>query len=286
MRVLHTSDWHLGHALHDLPRDREHAAFLAWLLDTLDREEIDALLISGDVFDAGNPPASALEAWYGFLAAAHRRRPHLMVVAIAGNHDSPSRLTAPAALLAGVGARVVGAVPRRPDGTVDAAALVVPLADATGAVRAQVAAVPYLRPGDLDDQGGARADAVRELYLQVLAAARAARAPGQALLAMGHLHLVGGLASAASERRLGGVDVGDDGFGADIAYVALGHLHRAQRVGVDHVRYAGSPIPLSMGEAGYAHQVVVVELADGALSGFRTVPVPRLIELVRLPRRG
>jgi len=287
MRVLHTSDWHLGHTLHDLPRDREHNAFLAWLLDTLAAERIDALLIAGDVFDAGNPPASALAAWYGFLAEAHRRRPSLVTVAIAGNHDSPSRLTAPAELLGAVRVHVVGSLPRGGAGE-----LVFALPDADGVTRAWVAAVPYLRPGDLDEralQGADRTAAIRAVHVEALDAARARRRPGQALLAMGHLHLAGGEASAWSERRIaiGGLEaVGPTGFGDDVAYVALGHLHRAQRVGADHVRYAGSPIPLAMVEADYAHQVIVVELAGDRVSEIRTLRVPRTVELVRVPRRG
>ncbi|MBZ0234953.1 MAG: exonuclease subunit SbcD, partial [Deltaproteobacteria bacterium] len=115
MRVLHTSDWHLGHLLLDLPREREHRAFLSWLCDVLVAEEIDALLVTGDVFDGGNPPASAQAAWFEFLAEAHRRRPAMTTVVIAGNHDSPARLAAPAPIMAGVRAHVVGALPRRAD---------------------------------------------------------------------------------------------------------------------------------------------------------------------------
>ena len=288
MRLLHTSDWHLGHALHDLPRDREHAAFVAWLLDTIEAEAIDSVLISGDVFDAGNPPARALAQWYGFLAEVHRRRPHATVVAIAGNHDSPSRLLAPAPLLAGVRAHVIGGVDRDAAGGVDARRLIVPLADAGGAVRAVVAAVPYLRPGDVDADAD-RTDAVRAVFAAALAAARAARGADAALGVMGHVHLAGAAASE-SERRI--VIAGDEviasaGFGDDVAYAALGHLHRAQRVGgADHVRYAGSPIPLAMAEADYHHQVVVVELAGARVSAIRTLAVPRTVELVRVPARG
>ena len=105
---------------------------------------------------------------------------------------------------------------------------------------------------------------------------------------MGHLHLAGGAASD-SERRIviaGAEVITGAGFGDDVAYVALGHLHRAQRVGAEHVRYAGSPIPLAMAEADYHHQVVVVDLAGAELSGIRTLAVPRTVELVRVPRRG
>src|SRR5688572_911159 len=127
MRILHTSDWHLGHLLLDLPREREHQAFLAWLLDVLETERIDALLVTGDVFDAGNPPATALAAWYGFLAEAHRRRPAMTTVVIAGNHDSPGRLAAPSPLMAGVRTHVVGQLPRVAGGALDASRVVVPL---------------------------------------------------------------------------------------------------------------------------------------------------------------
>ena len=287
MRVLHTSDWHLGHLLHDVPRDREHAAFLRWLAYLIEAEAIDALLVTGDIFDGGNPPAAAQAMWFAFLAEVHRRRPGLSVVAIAGNHDSPSRLVAPAPLLAGVRAHVVGALPRGDDGRFEPERACVPLADARGEVAAWAVAVPFLRPVDLDDdsEGG-----VRAVYGAALAAARARRQPGQAIVVLGHLHVTGGEPSWLSERRVsvGGVEaIGADALGGragDVAYVALGHLHKAQRVGADHVRYAGSPIPLAMTEADYRHQVVIVDLAGDQVSEIRTLPVPRTIELVRLPR--
>lgn len=284
MRVLHTSDWHLGHALHELPRDREHAAFVAWLLDVIEAEAIDAVLVTGDVFDAGNPPAGALATWFGFLAEVHRRRPTATVVAIAGNHDSPARLTAPAAVLAGVRAHVVGTLPRDPDGGLDADRLLVPLTDDAGVVRAWAAAVPFLRPGELDL--GGPGEATRAVFAAAVAAAQARRTPEQAIVVLGHLHLTAG-ALVGSERAIGGVEAlaaGD--LGEQVAYVALGHLHRAQRIGADHVRYAGSPIPLAMGEAGYRHQVVVIELAGPRVSEIRTLEVPRAVELVRVPPRG
>jgi exonuclease SbcD len=278
MRVLHTSDWHLGHLLLDLPREREHHAFLAWLLDVIDAEAIDALLVTGDVFDGGNPPASAQAAWFGFLAEAHRRRPAMTTVVIAGNHDSPARLSAPSPLMAGVRTHVVGALPRA------IGEAVVPLPRADGSIAAWVVAVPFLRPGDLAEDSG---DAVRAVYAAAIAHARALREPGQAIVAMGHMHVSGSEPSWMSERRVlvGGVEAIDaGGFGDDLAYVALGHLHKAQRVGGEHVRYAGSPIPLAMGEADYKHSVVVFELVGERASGIRTLPVPRAVQLVRVPR--
>lgn len=284
MRVLHTSDWHLGHLLLDLSREREHRAFHLWLLEVLVAEEIDALLVTGDVFDGGNPPASAQAAWFEFLAEAHRRRPAMTTVVIAGNHDSPARLVAPAPLMAGVRAHVVGALPRRADGAIDVERVVVPLPRADGRVAAWAVAVPFLRPGDLADDDG---DAVNAVYAEALGYARAVREPGQAIIAMGHLHVSGGEPSWMSERRItvGGIEaIGAGALGDDLAYVALGHLHKAQRVGGEHVRYAGSPIPLAMGEADYKHQVVVFELDGERATAIRALPVPRLVQLVRVPR--
>src|SRR6478672_2359702 len=119
MRLLHTSDWHLGHTLKEVAREHEHAAFLAWLLDACDREEPDALVITGDVFDSATPPATAERMWFELLAAARRRRPAMDIVAIAGNHDSPARLGAPSAILRELGVHVVGGLPRTQDGALD-----------------------------------------------------------------------------------------------------------------------------------------------------------------------
>lgn len=308
MRLLHTSDWHLGHTLHDVPRDHEHARFLAWLGDTLEQEEVDALVVAGDVFDTANPPASAQARWYGFLADIRQRMPALDVVVIGGNHDSAARLDAPTPLLQAMRIHVIGAIQRRPGpgSRLDLERLLVPLTDRSGDVAAVMAAVPFLRPSDLprppagagDDPGAPSREplrdpliwGVRQIYAEVLAAARARLAPGQALLAAGHCYMVGTDLSRLSERRiLGGnqhalpVSI----FPDDVAYVALGHLHKAQRVGGrDGVRYAGSPLPLALNEAGYRHQVCLVDLDGPALAGVRSVPVPRAVDVLRVPRRG
>lgn len=306
MRLLHTSDWHLGHTLHDVPRDREHERFLGWLADTLEQESVDALVIAGDVFDTANPPAAAQARWYGFLAEIRRRMPDLDVVVIGGNHDSAARLDAPTPLLQAMRIHVIGAIQRLPGARgLDLERLLVPLTNRSGRVAAVMAAVPFLRPSDLPRPpagAGAAGDApghappdpliwgVRRIYDEVLAAARARLEPGQALLATGHCYMVGTDLSRLSERRiLGGnqhalpVDI----FPDDVAYVALGHLHKAQRVGGrDGVRYAGAPLPLALDEARYRHQVCLVDLDGPALAGARGVPVPRAVEVLRVPRRG
>lgn len=92
MKLLHTSDWHLGQSLNQYDRSFEHTQFLAWLLDTLEAEKVDALVIAGDVFDSTNPSAASQAQLYQFLTQARQRVPHLGIVITAGNHDSPGRL--------------------------------------------------------------------------------------------------------------------------------------------------------------------------------------------------
>lgn len=287
LRLVHTSDWHLGHALHGVARDHEHARFLAWLEEVLVEERPHALLITGDVFDTATPSAAAERALFDFLARARAADPTLVIIILGGNHDSAPRLEAPASLLRALGVHVVASLRRRPGQPLDLERLVVPLR-VGGEVAAWLAVVPFLRPADLPPAHVAQDPlaAVRAVYDEVLAHARARRAPGQALLATGHLTLTGAEPSTESERPvLGGLTaLTDDLFAPDLAYVALGHLHRAQAVGGrEGVRYAGSPIPLSMTEAGYAHQVVVVDVEGERLAAARPRLVPRTVDLLRLP---
>lgn len=289
MRIIHTSDWHLGHTLHDQSREAEHAAFLEWLLERLEAEKVDALIVAGDIFDTSNPPASAQTMLYRFIADARRRLPALDMVIVGGNHDSPHRLDAPHTLLAQLGVRVVGGYAHA-----DVDRMVVPLTGPDGQVAAWVAAVPYFRPrecqGGDDESAEALVEGARRLYDRVLEAARARRGEGQALIATGHCYMTGGVLSETSERK---IQVGNQHalpvelFPDDIDYVALGHLHKKQMVGGrSHVRYSGSPLPLALDEAPYEHGVWRVDFADGRLADVQPLLVPRHVGIVRVPKSG
>lgn len=311
MRILHTGDWHLGHTLRDHDRSGEHAGFLRWLVTTVVERQVDALLIAGDVFDGANPPPPVQRAWFRFLAEVLQARPGLQVVVIAGNHDSGARLQAPAELLRGLGVHVIGALPRHADGSVRAEDLLVPLRDRDGREAALCVAIPFLRTADVAGlalpPAPSTADYVlprpgtdvatddviagmRVLHERLFAAARARLQPGQALLALAHGYLVGGMLSELSERKvLSGNQhaLPVDLFPTDCAYVALGHLHRPQPVaGHEHIRYAGSPLPLAMPERVHAHHVVFADLADGRLQKTWSLRTPRLVQLLRLPEHG
>ncbi len=291
MRLLHTADWHLGHTLHDFPREAEHQAFLSWLLDQLGEHAVDALLIAGDVFETANPPVRAEEAWYTFLADARGRYPDLDILVTGGNHDSAARLDAPNPVLRAMRVTVLGGLPRRGGRAVDLDRLVQPL-HKDGQVTAWVAAVPYLRLSDLPRVSAPDpiVEGIQAIYQQALGSARSRRQPGQALLAMGHLACSGARLSPLSERRIQGGEMHslpDAAFPSDLAYVALGHLHLAQTLsGRENVRYSGSPIPLNMGERNYEHQVVLVDLDGEDFVRAQPLMVPRRVDFLRVPDQG
>ncbi len=292
MRILHTSDWHLGHQLHDISRDYEHRHFLTWLRSVIVDEQVDALLVAGDLFDTANPPAASLALFYDFIAALKRDAPNVHIVVIGGNHDSPTRLDAPVPVLDVLGVRVVGGLPRLAsgEGEIDVDRLIVKIPHSGGVV--WVGAIPFLRPGDLGAVDTSSSDAtiraVRSIYNSVTDAIRLRMKPGDAIVLMGHGTMVGGSISEMSERRILRGDshaLPDDIFAVDVSYVALGHLHLPQQVGARaNVRYSGAPLALAMNEADYPHQVCVVDLHESR-ADVRALRVPKALELLCIPKR-
>ena len=289
MRLLHTSDWHLGQNFYQFERCYEHERFLTWLLDTLEQESIDGLLIAGDVFDSSNPSSAAQNLLYRFLTEARQRVPHLKMVLTAGNHDSPGRLEAPAPFLSLFEAKVVGHISRDESG-IKLEEIVTPLKNKAGNIVAWCIAMPFLRPSDVPRIEGA-ADpymaGIEALYRQAFEAAKSLRKSGQAIIAIGHCHITGSKTSDDSERRIvigGSEALPVTVFDASIAYVALGHLHLAQSIGDDPTRrYSGSPLPMSFSELHYPHQVVVFDLEGESAINIRNIRVPRSIDLLKIP---
>ena len=294
LRIFHTADWHLGHTLHNMPRDYEHQQFLDWLLKQFELQQADALIVAGDIFDSANPPASAQARLYRFLVKAKQCLPRLDIIVIGGNHDSASRLDAPQPMLDSLGIQVVGGLPRNDENQIDWDRLCVPVKDRSGAVKAWCGAMPFLRLADLpepsgDDNADPLIEGIRALYAELIEQLRQKADDGQKLILTGHCYMVGTRLSELSERKiLGGnqhalpVDI----FPADIDYVALGHLHLAQQVGDPKIRYSGSPIPLSFDETDYRHQVLQIDLAEEAETIVTPIYIPRAVELVRVPTNG
>ena len=283
MKILHTSDWHIGRALYGRKRYEEFKQFLDWLIGCIEAEGVEALLVAGDVFDNGTPSNRALELYYRFLcrvAGAGCRH----VVVTAGNHDSPSLLNAPREVLRFLNVHVVGSMAEAAEDEL------VVLNDADGKPGVIVCAVPYLRDRDIrraeagetfEDKGRKLVEGIRDHYLQVGEAALSKRAElggNLPIVAMGHLFTSGGRTvegDGVRELYVGNLgQVRDDVFPDCFDYLALGHLHVAQRVNGSEVRrYSGAPIPMSFGEAGQRKIVVALDVDAEGIT-VQEIPVP------------
>ena len=289
MKLLHTSDWHLGRALDGRKRYDEYEAFLNWLAALIESEDIDVLLVAGDVFDSSTPSNRAQELYYRFLCRV-AASPHRYVMVTAGNHDSPSFLNAPRELLKFLNIHVVGRASASPDDEV------IVLKGPDDEPRLIVCAIPYLRDSDI--RTAEAGESVEEKERKIVAGIRAhyrmvydAAREKQALLkrpvpiiAMGHLYTEGGKTvdgDGVRELYIGSLlHVGRDVFPDCIDYLALGHLHIPQSVGgSEFIRYSGSPLPIGFGEAAQKKSVVLVEFSDGTPAAVAEIPVPRFQEL-------
>ncbi|HAF86675.1 MAG TPA: exonuclease sbcCD subunit D [Sphaerochaeta sp.] len=294
MKLLHTSDWHLGRMLYREKRYEEFSLFLDWLLDTIIEQQIDILLISGDVFDTTTPSNLAQKLYYNFLSRLSLTTCHSTVI-IGGNHDSPTFLNAPKALLEAFNVHVVGA-------KADLIEEEVLTLYHDGKPEAIVCAVPYLRdrdirfvePGEsLEDKNTKLAEGIRSHYEEVCSLAVKKREaselggyPSVPIIAMGHLFATGGQTidgDGVRDLYVGSLShIGSDMFPPSIDYLALGHLHVPQLVGgLSHMRYSGSPIPMGFGEAKQDKQVVLVEFSASD-PVIKVILVPRFQQLVRI----
>ena len=290
MRVLHTADWHIGQTLRGFSREFEHRKAFSQIARIIALREIDVLIVSGDIFDAQNPSGDALRLFYETLAHFRSVRPTLLFVILAGNHDSAVRLEAPQPFLASFNIHVVGNI-RRTGGVVDVERHLIPVPDGKGHVAAHVLAVSYPTAACLpnlarleDETGSLVVRAVTSLYADLVDQLRP-RFQGLPLIGTGHLHVAGGTESEGAERRIlvgGQHAVPPDIFPEDFCYMALGHLHKAQAIGRETIRYSGSLFPLSATEQPYRHGVSMVTIEDGRSVQVEHVPIERPVPFLRL----
>jgi exonuclease SbcD len=273
MRILHTADWHVGRRLGRYDRTAELRAALDEVADVADREQVDLVLVAGDVFDRPAPPVEALSLGLHALQRLARERP---VVVVAGNHDAPELFEALAPLLRDRGVHAVGTIKAPGEG-----GLIGP--DELG-IPAVVAAFPFLREGRVVDfmaetgrwygQYADRVAAIAGAYNEALV-----ERAGTSLVPILVAHfMVSGVRVAHSEREL---HIGDayaataQAIPAGPQYVALGHIHAPQPVPGSPVpaEYAGSVLPLDFGEAGEQKRVVLIDVEPGRLAVVRSIPI-------------
>lgn len=292
MKILHTADWHIGQLFHEYDRTYEHQQFLNWLLEVLVNERIDVLLISGDVFDLSNPSAASVKMLYIFLNLAVRASPELQIIITAGNHDSAARLESPKPLLESSNIHVIGLIEKKGDGSIDYEKLIIPLKGKGGITKAWCMAVPFLRMGDypvIADKENPYAAGVAAFYSEAYDCACTKKQANEPIICMGHLHAqqtdMTDIDQSVERAIMGGVEcISSTAFHQDIRYVALGHIHKAQRIGgKEYIRYCGSPIPMSFSELNYKHQVIVFDLEEQGVSNLKSVEVPVSVALMRVP---
>jgi exonuclease SbcD len=283
MKILHTSDWHLGQSFFTKSRKEEHQGFIDWLLQQVATEQVDAVIIAGDIFDTGTPPSYAREMYNQFVVDMQQL--NCVLVVLGGNHDSVSTLNESKQILACLNTFVVASTGI----AIDEQVFTIP--DKLGQPGAILCAVPFIRARDmLQSAAGetglqkrqALGDAIKQhyhtLYHIALLKQKEQKANGIniPIIATGHLTALG----VSQSESVRDIYIGTlDGFAADgfppADYIALGHIHKPQIVAKsEHIRYCGSPIPLSFDELGTQKQVMLVEFSGAQRTSLQPIPIP------------
>ncbi|MBO4574286.1 MAG: exonuclease subunit SbcD [Bacteroidales bacterium] len=295
MKVLHTADWHIGQIFHNYNREEEHKFFFDQLKSIVAKEKPDVLVVSGDVFHTAVPTILSQKLYYNFIVDLSRLDDDLQIVITSGNHDSPSRLEAPRPLWEAFNVTVVGMLDYRTDGDgnglmFDASKIEIPVTR-NGKTIGWVLAVPYMNAGNYPQiEGDASvSERIAAFYKSLLAhlKSRPDYDPGHSVVATGHLAVRSADIAGHNPDIIGKLETLDVEDFADmkgIDYWAFGHIHYPQAIrGMENMRYAGSPIPISFNE-NYQHSVVAVDIADGKAQS-RVIPLKILIPIVDFPSK-
>lgn len=273
LKIIHTADWHLGQTFLQKSRSEEHQYFIDWLLQIIAKQAIDAIIIAGDIFDVSSPSVEAINKYHYFLLEAYKL--DVQVIIIGGNHDSASRLNSYKDIFKILNVSIVG-------GDLSNVGELIPVYKrGTTNVAAVVAAVPYLRDGDIrkitegeniNEAHGLFTAEVKKHYDNLLEQAKTNH-PSVPVIGTAHLYVTGCLLSEPAEKRMHSL-VGTLGqipstvFSDGYDYIAMGHIHKPQMIQhPDNViaKYAGSPIPLSFNERNDLKEITILTIADNKI---------------------
>jgi len=285
MRIIHTSDWHLGQYFYGKSRANEHQKFLTWLLVQAKDHDVDAIIVAGDIFDTATPPSYARQMYFNFISELQLLNCQLII--LAGNHDSVSMLAESKELLNALSTRVIANVSDI-DINENLAEQVFILKNKKEEPKAVICAVPFIRPRDVikSQQGQSAQDKSLSLqqaivnhyqrlfeHAQQLAKESSCKLP---IIATGHLTALGVTTSdSVRDIYIGTLEALPSNAFPAADYIALGHIHRAQKVGkTEHIRYCGSPIALSFDEAKQNKRVLLVDFDDDNLTSVTDIAVP------------
>lgn len=280
MRLIHTSDWHLGQYFFNKSRKDEHQAFLSWLLQQVDHHQVDAIVVAGDIFDTGSPPSYARQMYNQFIVDLQQHNCQLIV--IGGNHDSVATLNESTNLLKCLNTNVVPGVAK------DVSEQVFVINDKSGAPGAVICAIPYIRPRDVLNSTAGQSAADKKIALQqaiaehyqhlfdIAVETKSAQTQPLPIVATGHLMTVGSSKTdSVRDIYIGTLDAFPASEFPNADYIALGHMHRSQKVmQSEHIVYCGSPIPLSFDEIGQQKKVMLVDFEQDRLQSVNELEIP------------
>ncbi|QED37332.1 exonuclease subunit SbcD [Antarcticibacterium arcticum] len=283
MKILHTADWHIGKKLHKHDLSPDFDLFINWLCITIEKHGVEVLLVSGDIFDLANPSSEARKQYYRTLMQLKKLNCKLILTG--GNHDSPAMLDAPKEILRELEMHVIGGLPQELE------EVIIPLKGKNGEIEIVIAALPFLRDADLRTAGDAityedRLEAIRKGIQNTFAKTAhlcKEKYPGIPAIALGHL-FAAGAETSESERD---IQIGNQAafnalqFGDYFNYIALGHIHKPQRVNAPvPAFYSGSPIPLSFSERKDEKRVLLINTEAGFIP--ESIPIPSSRRLLKL----
>lgn len=285
MKIIHTADWHIGKILHRQDLYEDISFFFDWLVEYIKSENIDLLLVSGDIFDLANPSNRDTRLYYQMLYKLSLT--DTKVIITGGNHDSISLLDAPSALLDVLNIHIISGARQI------ISEELIPYYDKNKTLQCVILAVPFLRDKDLrsavqaseiGDKSAQTSAAIKNHYDQLVLEARNIYGPNVPLIAMGHLFVHGSLTSDG-ERE---IHVGNlEGLEAkiipsEISYMALGHIHKPQRIAKkDHIRYSGSPVFLDFSEREYEKMIIKIELDNHSIQNIQQVMIPKVRDILK-----
>ncbi len=290
MRIIHTSDWHLGQYFYGKSRANEHQQFLNWLLTQVENHNINVIIVAGDIFDTATPPSYARQMYFNFISTMQTLDCQLIV--LAGNHDSVSMLGESKELLSALNTRVIANVTDTQLQR-NKAEQVFSIKNKAGKPQAVICAVPFIRPRDVikSHAGQSATDKSKSLQQAIINHYQNLFEQAQQLvcehkmtdekcelpiIATGHLTALGVTTSdSVRDIYIGTLEALPSNAFPAADYIALGHIHRAQKVGkTEHIRYCGSPIALSFDEAKQNKRVLMVDFKQGKLAKVTDLIVP------------
>lgn len=286
MKIIHTSDWHLGHTLYEHDRTAEHAAFLSQLRDIVEEEKPDALLVSGDIYDRTNPSTSVQKMYYKALLEMHKACPDMAIVVTAGNHDSKAMLELGRELWLMAGVRVVGQLERK-DGTVDLDRHIIGIEDADGVLKGYVVAVPHIfdQSYPLMDEEAPKEERRCVFFRALQDRVKMVNTAGVPVVLMAHMTVANSNLEGHDTDVIGGInEVAHEELGMGYDYIALGHIHYPQtlRGAAGVARYSGSPVPVNFDET-YPHSVSVVTVERGREPEIREIRIKNIRPMLTVP---